>query len=512
MVNKVVVLGGGTAGWITASLIAAEKIKGVQVALVESPDIPIIGVGEGTWPSMRSTLQKIGLSERDLLRQTQGSFKQGSKFIGWTRGEGESYLHPFSFPLNFAAHNPAQYWLASEARSQSFAAAMTPQEAVINAGRAPKQRDTPDFAFNVNYGYHLDANQFSKVLRQHAVDNLNVQHIVGHVANVQSDKSTGDITKLILKTQQEIEGDLFVDCSGQSALLIGQHYGIETQDVAGYLFNDRALAVQVPYENQSQEILSTTDATACKAGWIWDIGLQSRRGVGYVFSSNHIDSSKAIEQLKSYVETTAPEVDFCSLDYKSLQFTSGYRRVLWTHNCVAVGLAAGFVEPLEASALALVEQSAKFISENLPETKETMKVAAKRFNTKMNYHWEKIVEFLKMHYVLTKRTDTAYWCDHKSKETCPVELLEKLQLWNQQTPWHDDAPMLDELFPSASYQYILYGMRPDILLSGRKSKSNRIAGATGEKLRQEVQLRAERLVSALPSNRTLLNQIIAGQN
>ncbi|MYF51307.1 MAG: tryptophan 7-halogenase [Gammaproteobacteria bacterium] len=509
--RTVVVVGGGTAGWITANRIAAEYPGGghdsLRVVLVESPDIPTIGVGEGTWPSMRLTLQSLGLSEDEMIRATDASFKQGTRFFGWA-GNGDAtdtYCHPFSLPLEYANLNPARYWL-EQGRGTPFADFVTPQARVIAEGLAPKQLATPEYAFTLNYGYHLDAGKFAALLHGHAVGQLGVRHVAGNVRQVESHPD-GDIAALALDTGERIEGDLFVDCTGQRALLIGEHYGEPFHSVRGLLFNDRAIAVQVPHAASGDAIASVTRATAQPAGWIWDIGLGSRRGLGHVYSSAHTDEDAAQRALRRYVERTSPGIDPDSLNTRTIAFEPGYRQVPWIRNSVAVGLSAGFVEPLEASALALIEQSASIIAGQLPRDRQLMDVVARRFNAKMGYHWERIIEFLKLHYATSRRDDSEYWLDNRATDSCPEGLREKLTLWRQQPPWHDDAPRLDELFPSASYQYVLYGMGFRPCHTGADTAPYARLRERADEVFHGVREQGARMARALPSNRELLGAI-----
>ena len=508
--TKVVIVGGGTAGWITANTIAAERRRdgrsGVQVVLVESPDIPTIGVGEGTWPSMRMTLQRIGLSEDRMIRACNASFKQGTRFKGWSGRSGNSeYIHPFSLPTNYATDNPATSWLAGNAGT-SFAHSVTPQPILIERGLAPKQASTPQYAFAFNYGYHLDAGAFADLLRRNAVEQLGVAHVTGNVERIEAGPD-GDVEAVLLATGERVDGELFVDCTGQRALLIGQHYRVAFTSVKDVLFNDTALAVQIPYANPDDAIASATQATAETAGWIWDIALQTRRGVGLVYSAAHADRADAMAALERYAARTSPGVDPATLDVRTISFEPGYRDTFWHRNCVAVGLSAGFVEPLEASALALIEQSAHAIATQLPHDRQVMDVVAKRFNAKLLYHWERIVEFLKLHYVVSERDET-YWRDHRSPASGCPGLRDKLTLWQQQPPWHDDAPRIDELFPSASYQYVLYGLgfRPahivadEVSIDRARERTRDLLHATHSKASQAARL--------LPSNRALLRQIV----
>ena len=222
MTKTVVIVGGGSAGWLTAGIIAArhnplgEAGQGTKVILLESPDVANLGVGEGTWPTMRDTLRRIGISEGDFLRACDVGFKQGSQFINWQRGEGESYYHPFVPPAGYGSVNLAAHWL-DKAVDSTFADAVSPQGKVCDLGLAPKTARTPEYAFGLNYGYHLNAGKFVELLKRHCVDKLGVDYQLGHVDQILSDEN-GDISALLLTAGDKISGDLFVDCTGFSAL------------------------------------------------------------------------------------------------------------------------------------------------------------------------------------------------------------------------------------------------------------------------------------------------------
>lgn len=509
LVQKVVVVGGGSAGWLAACRIAAEHgRRGVETTLVEAPDVPIIGVGEGTWPSMRHTLQQIGFDEDELLACCDASFKQGTRFVGW-RGRAaqqgrqiqqDAYLHPFSLPAEYPALSLAAYWLASETR-QPFADFVCPQAAVAQRGLAPKQAQTAPYACNVNYAYHLDAHRFAERLKAHAVQRLGVRHLEAKVTGVASD-SQGDIAALQLDGSAQ-PGDLFVDCTGSRALLLGGHYGVKDKPLDGWLFNDRAIAVQVPYADSDAPIASTTVSTATECGWIWDIGLQSRRGLGHVYSSAHATEDQAMAALQDYIGKGGTGKGASQLAYKNLKFQPAHKEQAWVRNCVALGMAAGFVEPLEASALALVEQGAAMLAAQLPRDRALMPLIAQRYNQKMLHHWQRILEFLKLHYCLSQRS-APYWQAHRQPETWPSELQDKLALWQQQPPGHDDAPLIEELFPAASYQYVLYGMgftpRHSLAEGAGYARHRERADRALHQVAQE----GERFAQALPSNRALI--------
>ena len=461
-ISRVVIVGGGSAGWLTAGVIAAEHRidpqaeQPFELLLIESPDVPTIGVGEGTWPSMRTTLQRIGLSETDFLRECDASFKQGTWFRNWQTGGGDTYSHPFTVPIDYADINLAPHWLAL-ADAPAFADAVTPQTALFADCLAPKQITTPEYAFVVNYGYHLDAGKFAELLRQHCTEKLGVQHVKANVLQINA-ADNGDIRSVTTDAAGEIAGDLFIDCTGTKSLLLGEHFEIPFESQRAYLFNDTAMAAQVPYAEKDQPIQSCTHSTAQTSGWIWDIGLPTRRGTGHVYSSAHISDDDATAQLLAYIREIAGDAAAAKVEPRKIRFEPGHRQEFWHRNCVAIGMSSGFIEPLEASALVMIELAAGMIADQLPRTREIMDIVARRYNRKFRRHWNQIIEFLKLHYVLSARDDSPYWLDNRAADAIPDKLSEQLALWRYRSPWHQDAEAVDDLFPIPSYQYILYGM------------------------------------------------------
>lgn len=506
-IRNIVVVGGGAAGWLTAGTIAAEhrsaQADGVQVLLIESPDVATIGVGEGTWPTMRKTLGRLGISETDFIRECDASFKQGTRFDAWHTGEdGDRYYHPFSLPAGYLKGSLVPSW-QQRRDAVSFADAVCTQSLICERGLAPKQGSTPEYAFVVNYGYHLDAGKFSQLLQKHCTEALGVRHVLDHVTGINS-SADGDISSLGTKQHGDIEGDLFIDCTGFSSLLLGQHYGVPFVSRKENLFIDSALAVQVPYPAPDSPIESQTVSTARSAGWIWDIGLSSRRGVGYVYSGQHLSDSEAEAELRAYIEPTLGK-DAESVSLRKIAINPGHRREFWHRNCVAVGMSAGFLEPLEASALVLVELSAEMISEQLPVTRETMDIVARRFNEKFSYRWDRVIDFLKLHYVLSERSDTDFWIDNRAPASIPDSLQELLTLWARHYPVNADFNQIDEVFSAASYQYVLYGMgfRTQPGPATRRSLSEDEAKRQFEKNARMTQ----KLLAGLPANRELINTI-----
>lgn len=505
---SVVIVGGGSAGWLTAAVLSASLrrrgLDDIRITLVESPSIGTIGVGEGTWPSMRSTLQTIGVSETDFIRKCDAAFKQGTCFVDW-RGEveGDSFLHPFTLPLNYHERNPVQDWLAA-ARGARFSDVVSPQGRLAPQGFAPKSITTPEYAFYLNYGYHLNAGKFAELLREHCLDNLGVEHWRDDVVAVHAD-AAGDITDLALASGSSLAGDFFIDCSGMHGLLLAGHYGVPLRPCGDVLFNDSALAVQVPYSDPAEPVASCTISTAREAGWIWDIGLSNRRGVGYVYSSAHSDDERAEAVLRDYLAPSLADNSAAAPEPRKISFTPGYREQFWVSNCVAIGMSAGFIEPLEASALVLVEMAAKRVAEDFPIERCMMGAAGRRFNQRFRQHWEMIIDFLKLHYVLSERRG-AYWDDHRAARTIPATLQDRLALWRYRPPWHGDAVAADDLFPPASFQYILYGMGYAVDETSPQLRDRAFAAAARGNIEEVGRLTAS-LGKTLPGHRDLLERI-----
>ncbi|WP_133501588.1 tryptophan halogenase family protein [Cognatilysobacter terrigena] len=504
-VRHIVIVGGGTAGWLTAGVIAAEhradRPDGLRVSVVESPDVPIIGVGEGTWPTIRDTLHRIGVSESDFIRDCDASFKQGSRFDRWVDGsDGDRYFHPFSLPEGHGDVDIAAAWRAL-APQVPFAEFVCAQPHLCLHGLAPKQATTPEFAAVANYAYHLDAGKFAVFLRRHCAERLGVQHVADHVVDVDMHEN-GDIAALQLRAQGRRDGDLFVDCSGFQAMLIGQRLGVPSTPLRDVLFNDRALAVQVPYARDDAPIASQTISTAQPHGWVWDIGLPTRRGIGYVYASAHVDDATAADALHEYLARTSPGVEIPS--FRQLAFDPGWRERPWVRNCVAIGLSSGFIEPLEASAIAMVELSAAALADRLPATRDDMDRLAPRFNAAFAHRWRRVIDFLKLHYVLSRR-EGDYWRAHRDASSIPESLAGLLATWAHHPPSRYDLDRVDEVFPSASWQYILYGMG---FVSAPPTHPTRFADTErAAALLRDAAPRARRMLGALPAHRDLLDHI-----
>ncbi|WP_341938204.1 tryptophan halogenase family protein [Marinimicrobium sp. C2-29] len=499
-VQRIVIVGGGSAGWLTAALLAAKhgapSASPIQICLVESSDIPTVGVGEGTWPTMKNTLQQIGIAEKEFFTRCHATFKQGGKFVNWNRTENDFYYHPFNVPLGYGRIDLAPYL----DNVRDYAAESNFQHHVCEAGLGPRSLSDDEFQGQCNYAYHLDAGAFADMLREHCVQKLGVDAIIGTVQRVDQDEA-GYLSAIALEDGREIPGDLFVDCTGFASLLLGQTLGVKFKPLKHILFNNRALAMQVPYTDPQHPIATHTIATGQPSGWTWDIGLTNRRGVGYVYSTDFATEEEAEQTLHDYIGPQAKD-----LNLKRINFESGHRECWWKKNCVAVGLSAGFVEPLEATALMLIELSGRFLADNLPPDRAVMQVMEKRFNQKMAYRWQRIVDFLKLHYMLTERPEP-YWQANRENASIPDSLRDDLLVWSTRGPITEDFDSAIELFPAASYQYVLYGMgfKPDFTTQAYLYDKDRQAYQILARNRQL----ADQMLKTLPGHRDLIESWLA---
>lgn len=516
-IQEVVVVGGGTAGWLAAGVLAAKNKQlgkdKINVTLVESPDVASLGVGEGTWPSMRHTLQIIGINEQTFIQRCNVSLKQGSLFQSWVNGStDDAYYHPFVTPPHYGQYDLAAAWQQLTNRKIKFADFASVQSSVCELNLAPKQLSTPDYAGVTNYGYHLDAGKFAELLCEHCTEHLGVSHIKDHVTYVHAAKN-GDVTHLETKQSGKVGGQLFVDCSGMNSLLIAQHYNIPFLSQDHILFNNRALAAHVPYASNSSPILSATKSIAQENGWIWDIGLQSRRGVGYTYSSEYESQQSAEDTLAKHLKTLLGAELASEIVPKSIKFTPGYREKFWQNNCVAIGMSSGFFEPLEASAIAMVELSLTMLSEQFPRNREHMNIIAARFNERFTYRWQRVIDFLKLHYVLSERQEP-YWVAHREQSSIPDSLQNLLEAWQYQAPSRYDVIQNEEVFPSASYQYVLYGMRykrsPENIHAAPCLSSSMKQYA--EQLMQQNEKLKHQYRAGLPSNRAFVDGLLSKVN
>lgn len=415
----IVILGGGTAGWMAASaLVSLIPPSRCRIRLVESEEIGSVGVGEATFPEIKNFNDAIGIDEAEFMRACKAAFKLGIEFVDWGF-KGARYIHPFG------PHGPAgmdhifhhlwvrarQFGESSSLEDYSFAAQMARN---CRFELPDTRRQTPNSTYT--YAYHFDAGLYSQFLRQIAEQRGTVR-IEGKVKEVVQEPATGDIRSLILESGETISGDLFIDCSGFRSLLLGETLGAGWEDWSKWLVCDRAIAVA----SERGELSPYTRSTAMEAGWRWRIPLQHRTGNGYVFSSSFIDEDQAAASLLGSIETKAIG------EPRLLKFESGRRVVNWKNNCVAVGLASGFLEPLESTSIYLIQIAVMQLIPLLPGKSVDPRLRDE-FNRLMDLQYERIRDFLILHYKLTSRDDAEIW-RHCAAMDVPESLTRKIELF-----------------------------------------------------------------------------------
>ena len=507
VVKRVLVVGGGTAGWLTAAnlakSLATSEEGSVRVTLVESPGVPIIGVGEGTWPTMRATLERLGVDEGKFMQACDATFKQGTHFVNWAdtpvNGKGSAYYHLFSSVFDPYDFNLAPYWkLGYAGEGISYAEAVGTQGELCDMGLAPKKITTPAYQGVQSYAYHLNAGNFGEFLKQHAVENLGVEHISAHVEQVNLD-ADGYISSVDTREAGVIEADFFVGCSGFKSMLLGEALGVGFTNINDILLNDTAVVMQVPYADENENVRPFTRSTAQEAGWIWDIGLRHRRGLGYVYCSGYTSDDKAEQVLRGYAGSE-------EIPTRTIKMNVGYRDKYFHKNCVAIGLSAAFTEPLEASAIFLVEAAANMLCELFPVTRAEMSQVEKKFNDSFHFRWQKTIDFIKLHYMLSRRTDNPYWQDSRDRASASDSLLELMDHWKLHPPSRYDFDNVFEPFVLESYQYVLYGMGFDVDYEAKRHCFNRMDEAK-KKFQQVQQAKTMVQKQDLPNHRELLNKV-----
>jgi glycine/D-amino acid oxidase-like deaminating enzyme len=505
--RSILIVGGGTAGWISAAYLAkALALRDnphLTITLLESPDIGIIGVGEGTFPTIRETLRFLDIDERKFIRESSATFKQGILFTDWLHqphpGKRHRFFHPFEAPFYSEETSLVPYWLLQEANGRpSFAEAVTIQNRVAGAKRGPKRLGEPDFDGPLNYAYHIDARSLARLLAERALE-LGVVHLTGELEHAELG-GDGAIERVLLKGGGELRADFYVDCSGFHAELIGRALSSPFRSVRDCLFADRAAVCKIPYDDPEAPIESYTLANAHEGGWTWDIGLAGSRGIGCVYSSDHIGDERALAILRDYV---GPGFEEGSV--RILSFDPGYRERQWVGNCVAVGLSAGFLEPLEATGLVLIEAAVGMIAELFPHH-GPLDAPARRFNQLMTARFENIVKFLKLHYCLSQRAEP-FWRENADPATIPEELQELLRQWRYRPPGRFDFILDVESFAFFNYQYILYGMEFQTDLSAGRSDFPNVAAA--QRLFERIRAFGEKAARDLPSHRELVSELAA---
>ncbi|WP_022685433.1 tryptophan halogenase family protein [Sphingomonas phyllosphaerae] len=502
MKKQILIVGGGTAGWLTAGYLAkrlsADLPGGVAITLVESHDIGVLGVGEGTFPTIRRTLATIGIDEADLVRRCGATFKQGAKFVNWRNVPGQGvtdhYSHPFQVADASGGFELLPYWLLGVGGAENWDEISNPQKKAADAWRGPKLPSHDDYVAPLNYAFHFDAIALAGLLREQGIAN-GVEHLIDTVTEVRLDEA-GAIASVLTERTGALHADLYIDCTGFRAELIGKAMNIPFRSCREVLFSDRAVAAQLPYPGERDPIASYTISTAQKAGWTWDIGLDRRRGIGHVYSSDHMGDEEAERVLRDHLGPAG-----AGAEVRRFRFDAGYRETNWHKNCVAVGLSSGFFEPLEATGIAFAEVSAGMIANLFPWGGD-YETSARQFNSNLRRRYERALDFIKLHYCISERRDTDFWRDNVAASSIPDTLHEMLDRWRYRWPNELDIDAQVDIFTEPSWQYVLYGM-------GWKTDLSAKAGALryhedARRAFAEVRRQADYAIANLPSNRDLI--------
>ena len=489
-VQKLVIVGGGTAGWITAAAFSRLLGQRLAIDLVESESIGTVGVGEATIPQIIRLNAILGLDENEFLKATSGTFKLGIEFVDWGR-KGSRYLHTFGDTgLNLGNVAFHHYWRRSAGPDGDPAGLWhysLHQRAAEQARFGKLERVGNTAMTGLAYAYHFDASRYALFLRAYA-EGRGVTRTEGIVESVQRDSESGDITAITLKDGRRVAGDFFIDCTGFRSVLLGEALGVEYQDWSQWLPCDRALAV--PSE-RLPTLVPYTRATAKEAGWQWRIPLQHRTGNGHVYSSGFMSDDAAADTLLAGLDTRALG------DPRPIRFTTGRREAFWSHNCAAIGLSSGFLEPLESTSIHLIQSHVSRLIQLFPRSSHA---AAERdeYNRRCAAEFAQIRDFLILHYHQTAREDSEFWryCRHMA---VPDSLAHKLELFAASGRVGRDA---DDLFRDASWVQVMVGQ--GIMPADYDPMADQIADTQLTDFLANLRTIIERSVAGLPAHEDYL--------
>ncbi|MGW7418196.1 tryptophan halogenase family protein [Streptomyces sp. NPDC054863] len=467
MLNRVVIVGGGTAGWMTASYFKAAFGDRIDITLVESGNVGSVGVGEATFSDIRHFFEFLGLKEKDWMPACNATYKLAVRFENW-REKGHYFYHPFEQMRSVNGFPLTDWWL-KEGPTDRFDKDCFVMASVIDAGLSPRRLDGTliDQPFDEGademqgltmsehqgktqfpYAYHFEASLLAKYLTKYSVER-GVKHIIDDVNKVDLDE-LGYISGVNTAEHGDLTGDLFIDCTGFRGVLVNKALEEPFISYQDTLPNDSAVALQVPMDMEKRGIRPCTTATAQDAGWIWTIPLMGRVGTGYVYAKDYLSPEDAERTLREFVGPAANDVEA-----NHIKMRIGRTRNSWVKNCVAIGLSSGFVEPLESTGIFFIHHAIEQLVKNFPAD-DWDPTHRDRYNDSVAHVMDGVREFLVMHYLGAKRNDTQYWRDTKTRKI-PDGLAERIEKWKTQLPDSETVFPYYHGLPPYSYQCILLG-------------------------------------------------------
>jgi tryptophan halogenase len=485
VIRRIVIAGGGTAGWMVAAGLARTLGRVLDIKLIESDEIGTVGVGEATIPTLVTFHRLLDINEQEFMAATQGTFKLGIGFENW-RNLGENYVH--SFGITGKDHWTAgfqHFWL--KGRERGLAGDYGDYCLELKAALENRFAHLP--RGGMNYAFHIDASLYAKFLRKLS-ESYGAERIEGKIVEVKTDPISGDLTAIRLDRGEEIEGDLFIDCSGFRGLLIEKALHVGYEDWSHWLYNDSAVAVQT---ESVREPWPYTRSIAREAGWQWRIPLQHRVGNGIVYCSRYLSDEQAKQQLLANIEgkaLTEPRV---------IKFRPGQRREHWKKNCVCVGLASGFLEPLESTSIHLIQRSIVRLMQMFPRT-SIQQSDIDEFNAQMSSEIEHIRDFIVLHYHVTNRTDTQYWRSLRGM-SIPASLQHRIDLFRE-TGRVFRVP--NELFAENSWIQVMLGQ--GILPRQHHPAADLMGDAELAGFLDDIKATVDRTLAQLPTHQAYVEQ------
>ncbi|TDF35847.1 tryptophan 7-halogenase [Alteromonadaceae bacterium M269] len=454
-IPHIIIAGGGTAGWMAANLIQ-QSWPQTRVTLIESKTIGTIGVGEGSTPYLKHFFKQLGITDEQWMPACNATYKTGIQFSSWTNKPGySSYFHPFFSQLDIKPGDP--FFYNANMQRMGYQANAHPDKYFVNtqlAAQCLAPIPNREIGFELDYGYHFDAGLLGTFLKQRAIQ-LGVEHIEGDIENVEVSES-GNISHLVTKAGAKLSADFFIDCTGFQSLLLQKTLNVPFTSFKDNLINDAAVAIQTP--NASDFAISPkTVSTAFKHGWAWNIPLTNRTGNGYVYSTEHCSPDEAEHELRQALGIGANK----DIKARHLKMRVGRVSQHWHRNCLAIGLSQGFIEPLEATALMLVQYSIQQFIDRYQDLKTPEAQKRTLYNQEINRMFDGIRDYIVTHYCMNSRTDTAYWQHCREESILSDNLTELLEAWTSKDKDFDSVLEKQQsslVYLRPSWYIILAGM------------------------------------------------------